>query len=114
MMVKRGHCKPLTFCRTVTFMGHMTKDQRGFSSLVELLVVVIVAVIALAGWYVFHTRHTDQKDSGGSSQMTGNGTDNQSLQNDVNSIDSSDNQGSKDLNAASGSLNDNSTFTSLP
>jgi hypothetical protein len=107
-------------------MSKIRHNQRGFSAVESLLVIVAVAIIGFVGWYVFHAKQTTDKNLGSSgSSQAGSGksaastkttasTDNQSLQNDLGGVSSASNQTTKDLNTSSSGLNDSSTFTSVP
>ncbi|PJE65465.1 hypothetical protein COU91_01495, partial [Candidatus Saccharibacteria bacterium CG10_big_fil_rev_8_21_14_0_10_47_8] len=39
------------------------KNQKGFTLIESLLVVLILAVVGFAGYYVWHTRHESNKSS---------------------------------------------------
>lgn len=97
-------------------MGKLKHDHNGFGSVELLLVIIIVAIIGFVGWYVARAKHNTDKTLGtaGSSQVSGSGTDNQSLDSDLNGINNANSQSSRDLNASSSAINDNSTFTALP
>jgi flagellin-like protein len=112
-------------------MSSVKQDERGFSPVESVLVVVMVAIIGLIGWYVYHSKQNTNKaldaatstNSGASPRFADNSkkttansgdTSNASLQNDLNSVTSASNQGSKDILASNDSLNDKSTLTSVP
>jgi Flp pilus assembly protein TadG len=118
-------------------MRKLGKDQSGFSAIEAVLVIVIIGVIAFVGWDVLHaktssdkvldaatkssaapatattTKSTSTTASTASTQPAA-GTDNTSLQTDLNSASAGNDQSNKDLGTTSGSLNDQSTFTSVP
>jgi cell division protein FtsN len=114
----------LPFWRTVKFMDKIRRSQTGFSATEAVLAVVIAVIVGFIAWYVFHAKHTTDKNPGtaGSSTHAGSGTPkssaagtyNRSLQNDLDGINSTNSQAAKDLNASNGGLNDTSTFTSVP
>ncbi len=101
-------------------------NERGFSTVETALLVVVVASIGLIGWYVYHVRQTTNKsyNAANSSSVQPNfgtkksvatgDTSNTSLQSDLQSATSAANQGNKDMSTANGSLNDQSTLTSVP
>jgi len=114
-------------------MSDIKKDERGFSPVETVLVIVIVAIIGLVGWFVYHAKQNTDKSlnaanttsnnagpqfanskKAAAASNTGGDTSNASLQSDLQGASSSANQGSKDLSAANGSLNDKSTLTSVP
>lgn len=101
-------------------MGKRKRFGDGFAPVETLLVLVIIAIIGFVAWFVVHAKHNTDKtlSTAGSSQngsaKTGNGTDNQSLQDDLSGINGADDQTTKDLNASNSGLNDSSTFTTLP
>lgn len=94
-------------------------DGNGFAAVETLLVIIFIAMVGFVGWYVFHTKQQADKNlqaAGNASQtpvQAGDGG-NQGLQQDLNGINTANNQTTKDLNAADNGLDDNSTFTSLP
>ncbi len=94
----------------------------GFAILETVLVLVIIAMIGFVGWFVIRAKHntdktlstaTAQTVSAGPAASSG-GTDNQSLQSDLNGINNANDQAAKDLNTSNSGLNDSSTFTALP
>ncbi len=103
---------------TVKFMSKRKRGGSGFAMAEALLVLVIIAIVSFAAWFVVHAKHNTDKSltAGNSSQVSGKtgGSDNESLQHDLNGINSANNQISTDLTTSNTALNDNSTFTSLP
>lgn len=107
-------------------MRRIRHKQQGFSGVETLLVIIFVMIVGFTAWYVAHAKRVTDKSLDATSKTSqsgvgttetasgGNGTDDHSLQNDLNGINSTDGQASKDLSATSSGLNDNSTFTSLP
>jgi predicted negative regulator of RcsB-dependent stress response len=113
-------------------MSDIKKDERGFSPIETILVLVIVAVIGFVGWFVYHAKQTTDKSLNAANTTSNNagpkfttkkqaaassntgGTSNANLQSDLQTASSSANQGSKDLSAANSSLSDQSTLTSVP
>lgn len=110
-------------------MASTHKNQRGFSTVEGVLVVVALALIGFVGWYVYHTRQNSNKaldaanntSNSAGPRFTSNSkaadsgsTSNSSLQSDLSSAASASNQGSKDMSATNDSLNDQSTLTSIP
>lgn len=104
-------------------MGKRKHDENGFSAVEGLLILLIIGIIGFVGWYVMRAKNDTDNNLGaaanssqtaGNSGKSGNGTDNQSLENNLNGINTSSNQTTKDLSASDSSLHDNSTFTSLP
>lgn len=103
-------------------MSTIRRDQTGFGAVETLLVIIFIVAIGALSWYVLHVKHaTDKNLTAGSSQTgaskaggSSGGTDDQSLQSDLSSLEGTNNQSNKDLSSASSGLSDNSTFTSLP
>ena len=110
-------------------MASHPKNQRGFSTVEGVLVVIVVAVIGFVGWYVYHTKQnsdtalnaatTTSNNAGprfGSTSQAGNSgsTSDQNLQADLNSTNTDVTHSDQSLNTANTSLNDQSTFTSVP
>lgn len=105
----------------------MKKDQRG--AIVEsLLIIVVVGILGFTVWYVYHARQNSDKNlsnaavsgqstpvkPGASTPAMSSGTDNQSLQSDLNSVDSSQNQASQDNNSSGAAINDQQNEVSVP
>ncbi len=101
--------------------------NEGFGALEGILIVVIVAAVIFVGWYIWNARNNTNKvlstvNSSSSnvskpSTQAGNSPgskDNVALQSDLNSIGSSSTASNQDLNNSSSSLNDQSTFTTVP
>lgn len=40
-----------------------TKDQKGFSALMILLIIILLGIVSAAGWYVWDQNHESKKDS---------------------------------------------------
>ncbi len=112
-------------------MSEIKKDERGFSPVETVLVIVIVAIIGFVGWFVYHAKQNTDKSLNAANTTSNNAgpqfttskqatasnagdTSNASLQSDLQGASSSANQGSKDLTATNDSLNDKSTLTSVP
>jgi predicted negative regulator of RcsB-dependent stress response len=113
-------------------MSDIKQDERGFSPVETILVIVIVAVIGFVGWYIYHAKQNTDKSLGAANATSNNvgprftskskqtatanagDTSNASLQSDLQAASSSSNQGSKDLAASNDSLNDKSTMTTVP
>lgn len=110
-------------------MRKIGKSQAGFSAVEVVLLIVIVGVIGFVGWYVYHAKqnsdtvlnsaaHTSasstKSKTTGSTATPAPGTDNQSLQTDLNGLTTSNNQSNADLGSSNSSLNDQSTFTAVP
>jgi cytoskeletal protein RodZ len=112
-------CRPgLAYSKT---MSRIRRNQNGFGAVETAMVIVFVVLIGLLSWYVFHVKRTTDKNLSGSSQAaaksggkSSGGTDNQSLQSDLDSLEGTNNQSNKDLSSTNSGLNDSSTFTSLP
>ncbi len=103
---------------TVKFMGKRKQDDGGFAMAEALLVLIIIAIVGFVAWFVVQAKHDADKNLNAdkTSQASGKtgGSDNASLQYDLNGINGANNQISSDLTTSDASLNDNSTFTSLP
>ncbi|HZL07568.1 MAG TPA: hypothetical protein VFC50_00030 [Candidatus Dormibacteraeota bacterium] len=113
-------------------MSDTKQDERGFSPIETILVIVIVAVIGFVGWFVYHAKQTTDKSLNAANTTSNNAgpkfttkkqaaassntgdTSNASLQSDLQTASSNASQGSKDLSAANTSLSDQSTLTSVP
>jgi len=107
-------------------MSTKPTDERGFSAVETLLVVVAIAAVGLIGWYVYHVRQTTNStynaaSSNGAGPAFGSkknvatgDTSNTALQSDLQSATSAANKGNQDMSSANGSLNDKSTLTSVP
>jgi len=110
-------------------MSKIHKEQAGFSAIETILVIVIVGAIGFVGWYVYHSKQnsdavlntastvsasTTGKKATTSSSQPAAGTDNQSLQSDLSGLATSNNQSNSDLSNSNSSLNDQSTFTTVP
>lgn len=100
------------------------KDEAGDAFVIALLVVVIVVVVVLAAWIVKRNRdnktalvtNTAQTSTTASKPPTTlpNGTDNASLDNDLNTVGTSINQGNQDLTNSNNALNDQQQEISVP
>jgi hypothetical protein len=103
-------------------MSTIRRSQNGFGLVETVLVIAFVTAVGLLSWYVLHAKHAADNNLAGSSQSaaskgggkTSGGTDDKSLQGDLDSLEGTNNQGNKDLSSASSGLDDSSTFTSLP
>lgn len=107
-------------------MSTKQPDERGFSAIETVLVVVIVAAIGLVGWYVYRARQNTNKTYNAiNSSSTSPGfatkksvatgsTSNASLQSSLQDATSAANKGNQDMSGANNSLNDQSTLTSVP
>ncbi len=42
-------------------MGKISKDQRGFSALETVLILIVVGLIGFVGWYVYHAKNNTDK-----------------------------------------------------
>jgi cytoskeletal protein RodZ len=101
-------------------MSKRKQGASGFAAAETLLVLVIVVMIGFVGWFVVRAKQdanktldTSSSQAARNSGKTG-GNDSQSLQDDLSNINSANNQTTLDFNTSNNSLNDSSTFTSLP
>lgn len=107
----------------------MSKNQNGMALVESVLILVIVAILAFTGWYVYHARQNSNKNlssaastgqtesqtpGAANSTTLSSGTDNSSLQSDLNSIGASQNQAAGDSNSANGAVNDQQNEISVP
>jgi len=113
-------------------MSQKSHDQGGFSAIETVLVLVFVGVIGFVGWYVYHSKQsttkvlssasasdTATKTVAASTTATAQSTAAKSnvdptVQSDLNSLTSTISQNDKDLSSVDSSLNDQSTFSSVP
>lgn len=106
-------------------MTRMRTQQAGFSAVEVLLLAVFVGLIGFVGWYVYNAKHsTDGVVSSTQSTTTSKpaSTTSTSKPNaqtaatsqSLDEINSSISQNDNDLNSIDQSLNDSSTFTSVP
>jgi hypothetical protein len=107
-------------------MSSIRKNERGFSAVESILVVVIVVAIVFVGWYVDKHRtkstskpvavtNASQKSSGNqSSTPLPSGTSNSDLQSDLTNVTTTSNQSNQDISTSNSSLNDQSTMTTVP
>lgn len=86
-----------------------------------LLIIIILAIIAGTGWYVWHAKHNADdslKNANANNQTTPNtptkSTTDAALNQDLNGINSSLNQGSKDQVDAASGLNDQNSEITIP
>lgn len=106
----------------------MNKSQKGMAGLESLLILVIVGILAFTGWYVYKARQNSNKNLNNaasigqtvpatySKQSTtlSSGSDNQSLQGDLSSINTSQSQASQDYSSSSSAVNDQQNEISVP
>jgi hypothetical protein len=103
-------------------MASLKNNQRGFSPVEGVLIVLVVVAIAFVGWYVYKnhkstplaTSTADHTVSGSPSSSLSSGSSNADLSNDLNTINGSSSQNNQDLTNVNNSLNDQSTMTSVP
>jgi hypothetical protein len=114
-------------------MSKHIRSQQGFSGIETVLMIAIVAIIVFVGWFVYHSeqKSTDTlngatetsnsvgpKFSSSKAQPTAStassGTSKSDLQSDLNGVSSASSQSNTDLSNTSSSLNDQSTFTTVP
>jgi uncharacterized protein HemX len=116
-------------------MSSIKQDERGFSPVESLLLVVIVAIIGGTGWYIYHSKQetnktldaatststgasprfaNDSKSNQTAKAANSGDTSNAALQSDLSSATSTSNQDNKDIAGTNDSLNDKSTLTSVP
>lgn len=103
-------------------MTSIAKHERGFSIVETSLLVIVIAAIGVVGWYVYSHRSksnpaipsTGASTISSTSSQLSSGTSNADLQSDLNNVTSSSNQTNQDISASNSSLNDQSTFTSVP
>ena len=93
-----------------------------------LLVIVIIGILAFTGWYVVKAKNNSNKSLNSATSASQNtpatsstastqlpsGSDNQSLQSDLSSIDTSQNQAASDNSSAGTALNDQQNEISVP
>jgi len=106
---------------------HHPTTEDGSSIIHILLLLAVIAVIGLAGWAVYRHRHTQiaqtaavttgsqplQAATSTSYTLTP-GTDNQSLQTDVNAASGSLNSESQTMSSADNALNDQQSQIQVP
>lgn len=103
------------------------RNQKGVAAVETVLILVIVAILAGTGWYVYKARKNSDKNlsnatSASQSQTASqtpattppSATDNQSLQSDLDSINSAQSQASQDNNSAGAAVNDQQSEISVP
>lgn len=107
-------------------MSLRATDERGFSHVETILVVVIVAAIGLIGWYVYRARQSTNNtynainsssagpNFGTKKNVATGDTSNASLTSGLQAATTAANRGNQDMSTANGSLNDQSTLTSVP
>jgi uncharacterized protein YoxC len=109
-------------------MNSNHNKEDGVGALEVILVIVILAAIVFLGFYIYNARKNtnkvlDEVDSSSSTHAvkqpatagnTPGSQDNTTLQSDLSGISNSNNASNQDLNTASSSLNDQSTFTTVP
>jgi uncharacterized protein HemX len=110
-------------------MASTHKNQRGFSTVEGVLVVVALALIGFVGWYVYHTKQTSDKALNAAASTSNNAgprfgsaktatatgsTSNSSLQSNLNSVNNNVTTSNHSLDSSDSSLNDQSTFTAVP
>ncbi len=104
-------------------MRSINKDSSGFSPVEAILVLVIVGLIGYVGWYVAHAKHAADKTLNTAASTTAGastkpalatGTDNSSLDSNLNAIGSSLNTSSSDSAASNSAVNDQSSEITVP
>jgi|GEM_PF-1890045 len=91
---------------------NVRKNQYGHTALIVVLGVIVLAVVGFAGYTVVKHHNktnkngTSQTASGQQSTTLSSGTDDNSLDSDMNSINSSANQESNESNTVTSGLND--------
>lgn len=105
-------------------MSRMRSQQAGFSAIEVLLLAVFIGLIGFVGWYVYNAKHaTDRVVSSTQSNKTTKPASTTSTTSSpqatatsqsLDEINSAIYQNDKDLNSIDQSLNDSSTFTSVP
>lgn len=109
-------------------MTRTRNNQDGFSPVEVLLLAVFVGLIGFVGWYVYNAKHSTEKvvsssqTSKAAAQKSSTGTDKTAVtgasattsSKSLDEINSAISQNDKDLNGIDQSLNDSSTFTSVP
>lgn len=107
-------------------MSSIRNNERGFSIVESLLVLIIVVAIVFVGWYVdkhqtkssnkpVAVTNTAQKSSSNQvSTPLPSGTSNSDLQSDLSNVTNTSSQSNQDISTSSSSLNDQSTMTTVP
>jgi uncharacterized protein YoxC len=109
-------------------MNSNHKKEDGFGTLEIILAIVILVAVVFLSFYIYNARKNtnkvlDEVDSSSSTHSvkqpttagnTPGSQDNTVLQSDLSGVSNSNNASSQDLNNASSSLNDQSTFTTVP
>ena len=102
------------------------RKQKGMAALETVLILVIVAILAFTGWYVYKARKNSDKNLSNATSASqtarqtpaattpAGATDNQSLQSDLNGINSAQSQASQDNNSAGAAVNDQQSEISVP
>lgn len=85
--------------------------ERGNAAVVVVVLLIVVAVAGLVGWRLY-ARHqnaatnTTAASTSSANQPLGTGSDNASLDNDLNNLGSSLNGGTQDIQAGAAATND--------
>lgn len=108
-------------------MTSLKKNQRGFSALEGILLVLVIAAIGFVGWYVYKNRATSSTPAATTSSIAStkqetavvntplpSGSSNSDLSSDLSNISSTSTQSNNDINAVNSGLNDQSSMTSVP